>query len=313
MIRSSVPLVSVTLICYNQEKFISESIESVLMQKTNFDFEVIIGDDGSSDRTKTIISEYASNDNRIVFVNRIQNLGLQENIADIFERCSGKYIALMEGDDYWIDENKLQMQFDFLEENDDCTVCFTNSITFTDSFFENGKLLYGEYGRKAPPKKIFNLDEYISKGYSIPNNTKMFRRESIPQNLPDIFFKSIQWDWLLHVLSGTKGNYGYIDKTTLAYRRHENTIINKKNSEKIFLDAIYLVYNINSILPDRYWKYFKHPLHEMNSLSFYYLRVGSYSKFIKWYSKWLRHVSFKSIIFRDEFYKFRNSVFKYDK
>jgi glycosyltransferase involved in cell wall biosynthesis len=305
---SSNVVVSVSLICFNQVTYIRQCIESILCQKTDFNFEIIIGDDGSTDGTKDIIQEFCNKNLNIVFLNRIKNIGLQKNISNVFDHCSGKYIALIEGDDFWTNENKLQLQVDFLELNKDCSVCFTNGFVFLDDFYNDKKKI----NNSIYPEK-FDIHTYISNGISIPNNTKMFRKNANPQQLPELFFKCIQWDWLLHILHGLKGNYGYIDQTTLAYRRHENTIINVKNNERIYLDAIYLVQNINSQLPKQYWKYFKHPLYEMNSLSFHYLRMHKYSKAFFWYFKWLKAIPFYKIKLRDEFYKFRTSLLKRNK
>ena len=304
---SNHPIVSVSLITFNQEKYISECIESILAQKTNFEFEIVIGDDGSTDNTKSIIKKYETEHSNIVFIDRQSNIGLQLNILDVFNNCRGKYIALLEGDDFWINENKLQLQlqFDFLELNKDCSVCFTNGFVFVDGFYKNKKKLNDS---KYPDK--FNLHTYISNGISIPNNTKMFRKNANPQQLPDLFYKCIQWDWLLHILHGLQGDYCYLDITTLAYRRHENTLINIKNNERIYLDAIHMVKNINSLLPEQYWKYFKHPLYEMNSLAFHYLRLRNLRKALFWYFKWLKAIPRNKIKPRDEFYKFRQSLFK---
>ncbi len=115
---------------YNQAPFIAEAIESCLMQKTDFGFEIIIGDDFSTDGTKEICEEYAIKypEKIKLLARRIgdeywqkrQKLGRLYNFVDIIENCNGKYIALLDGDDYWIDPLKLQKQVDFLEENNNC-------------------------------------------------------------------------------------------------------------------------------------------------------------------------------------------------
>jgi glycosyltransferase involved in cell wall biosynthesis len=120
---------SVHLITYNQESFIRQAIEGVLMQKVNFTYEILIGDDFSTDNTKEIISEYAAKFQAIKPHLHTSNLGPKglegkNNFLNIYNACTGKYIALLDGDDYWTDPYKLQKQVDFLESNPDYAICF---------------------------------------------------------------------------------------------------------------------------------------------------------------------------------------------
>ena len=154
------PLVSVHLLTYNHAKFIRQSIESVVNQKTNFPFEIIIGDDCSTDGTSLIVDEYSLKYPELIKVVRGKtNEGPQPNSIRILENCKGKYMAALEGDDYWIDELKLQKQVDFMEANPDFAMCFTNTRV---EFFE---------GKEEP--YILNQDlekdvfESIKKDYKI--------------------------------------------------------------------------------------------------------------------------------------------------
>ncbi len=128
------PLVSVSMIAFNQEQYIEQAIESVLVQKTNFPFEIIIGDDVSTDRTVEICEAYQKIHPNIIRVikNRV-NLGMMGNHIRTFKQCKGKYIATLESDDYWIDEYKLQKQIDALESDERMTICFTGR----KDFYEN--------------------------------------------------------------------------------------------------------------------------------------------------------------------------------
>ena len=115
------PLASVCIITYNQEKYISQAIESVLMQKTNFAWEIVIGEDCSQDITAQILSKYKDKyPNQITLILQEKNVGAIRNAYEFsIPACRGKYIAFLEGDDYWTDEFKLQKQVDFLESNPD--------------------------------------------------------------------------------------------------------------------------------------------------------------------------------------------------
>lgn len=110
------PLVSVALITYNHEKFIRTAIESILMQKVNFDYELIIADDASTDGTSQIVFEYYKKYSQIIKVlPSTVNLGMCKNVLRLWKACQGKYIAFLEGDDFWSYDLKLQKQVDYLE------------------------------------------------------------------------------------------------------------------------------------------------------------------------------------------------------
>lgn len=116
--KINAPLVSVVTSAYNLEKYIAKTIESVLSQKINFKLELVIGEDFSKDNTKQIILDYQEKYPEIIKVLLTdKNLGITPNFIRIHNACKGKYIALLDGDDYWTDENKLQKQIDFLENN----------------------------------------------------------------------------------------------------------------------------------------------------------------------------------------------------
>lgn len=119
------PVVSVCMITYNHEAFISQSIEGVLMQKTNFAFELIIGEDCSTDKTREICFKYKEKyPQKITLLLPESNLGMTKNFISSLNVAAGKYIALCEGDDYWTDPYKLQKQVDFLESNSEYSCCF---------------------------------------------------------------------------------------------------------------------------------------------------------------------------------------------
>ena len=111
---------SVVIVSYKQVKYIREAIDSVLMQKVNFKYELILADDCSQDGTLEIMKEYEKKYPDIIrVIERKKNLGGAANSFDSLSNAKGEYITCLEGDDYWIDENKLQIQVDFLDNNDD--------------------------------------------------------------------------------------------------------------------------------------------------------------------------------------------------
>lgn len=170
--KSKEVLVSISCITYNQEQYIRQCLDGFVMQKTNFNYEIVIHDDASSDLTPSIIREYCAKYPEL-FVPILQTENKYKEGKGIlapyvFPKCQGKYIALCEGDDYWIDPLKLQKQVDFLEANPEYGMCYTNfDIQFQDSgrVIKNvAKTLPSRY-----PMVYESLKEYIkSKGYVAP-------------------------------------------------------------------------------------------------------------------------------------------------
>ena len=141
------PLVSVCIATFNQETFIEKCLKSVLMQKTSFNYEILIHDDASEDNTKSIIYKTVKDMENIHLIFREDNIVSKGGkIIPIFLKYArGKYIALCDGDDYWIDPNKLQRQVDFLEDNPNYSICFhpVKIIEFKNNF-KNQDIVMGK-------------------------------------------------------------------------------------------------------------------------------------------------------------------------
>ena len=111
---------SVVVLTYGHEDYIEQALESILMQKVNFKYEIIVGEDCSPDNTRKILMNYELKyPEKFSMIYRDKNIGAHDNAQDLYKRCRGKYIAYLEGDDYWISDNKLQMQVDYLESHED--------------------------------------------------------------------------------------------------------------------------------------------------------------------------------------------------
>ncbi len=141
-------MVSVSMITYKHASFIKEAIEGVLMQIVDFPVELIIADDCSPDSTQNIVKDIIDshpNGSWIKYFRHSTNLGMHKNAIFATSKCEGKYIAICEGDDYWIDKNKLQIQFDFLENNKEFNLCYhdvkvlKNDRDLTDDFIDKTK------------------------------------------------------------------------------------------------------------------------------------------------------------------------------
>jgi glycosyltransferase involved in cell wall biosynthesis len=134
-----IPTVSICCITYNHKKFISQAINSFLMQETNFHFDIIVADDCSNDGALDILKTFSDKyPDKIKLISTEKNLGTHGNLMNCLKFCTGKYIAICEGDDYWTDPLKLQKQVDFLENNSSYVIC----CHYTRVINENGKTLY---------------------------------------------------------------------------------------------------------------------------------------------------------------------------
>ena len=299
------PFLEVVIPAYNAEKYIAETLESIFNQKTNFDFTVHISDDCSTDSTCAICEEFKAFYPYLKITKQPDNIGMTRNQHFVITNSQAKYIAYIDSDDVFIGNDYLQKQVDFLEKHEDVTCVFSNIISLNES--DNSEnIKFCEYNK--PPIK-FDLHFYFQNSIPITNSAMVFK-QNLNHTIPSFFTNYFQYDWLLHIHHGLNGLFGYNDILGTKYRIHSNNATNIKFAEKKFLDAIELVYSVNNYLPEEYHKYFKHPNFELNSLAFFYLFDGRYLKFIFWYFKWFKVTSCKKIKFRDEFYKFRQSLFK---
>ena len=279
------PKVSVSLITFNQEKYIAQCIDSVISQITDFEFEIVIADDRSTDRTPQIVKEYATKYPHLIKpILRHENLGLVRNAVDTIASCNGKYIALLEGDDYWVDNSKLQIQSDYLDNNPDCAFCFTNQYHFME---ENPSKKYFAFNEDNKPPLKFTLDFYIKSNTLIPNNTTMFRKSEQPPTFPDWFYKAVNWDWAMHVLQAQNKQIGYIDIISLAYRRHSAALHMAENQVDILLNGIEIKQEMNTFLRSEFRDSLMNLSWEYYELSFSYLNNYNLPMFIYYYSKYL--------------------------
>ena len=138
---------SVGILTYNQEKYIRQCLDSVLMQKVDFDYEIVVGDDASTDGTQDILRDYAKHyPGKFVLLLGEKNEGISMNYKKVLTACKGEYVALCEGDDYWTDMTKLQKQVDFLENHPDYLDIILNVLLIKSQIFLIHSNLYLPYG-----------------------------------------------------------------------------------------------------------------------------------------------------------------------
>ena len=210
--------VSINCITYNHETYIEKAIQSFLMQKTNFKYEILIHDDASTDSTQEIIKKYEKE-----YPNIVKPLLQKENqwskgvknINYLFNhtRSNGKYIAICEGDDYWSDPYKLQKQIDYMESNPNCTLC-THAVARIDT--QSERII--DIIRPSNSNSYLDTREFIlGGGMFIGTNSIIYRKETL-DNPPKWYLDAPVGDYPLQIFLASKGDVYYIDEVMSVYR-----------------------------------------------------------------------------------------------
>jgi glycosyltransferase involved in cell wall biosynthesis len=218
------------MVTYNHESYIAQAIESVLMQNTNFEYKLIIGEDCSTDRTNEIVKQYTEKypDKITAFLNK-KNLGIKNNAKQIYTACTAKYIALLEGDDYWTDPLKLQKQVDFLETNPEYgMVCTDYNVHWQSS--DKMVTAYNTKVYRRNKSSDITYDDYLIDRSSIGTATALIRKD-----LYNLYFKEIDpyskdWgvvgDTPLWLYIAQKSKIKNLHIVTATYRKLENSACN---------------------------------------------------------------------------------------
>lgn len=214
--RVKKPLVSICIFSYNYESYIGQAIDSILEQKTDFEIEIIVGDDCSTDRTREIVLEYKNKYPEIFILSFNEyNIGGTKNWIRTMNAASGKYIALLDGDDYFIDNRKLQKQFDLLENASDANLSFSSV-----------KEVY-EHKTETDQEVVFPKSEYLTadilkQGWFMRTSTLFFRNYILASNPPEWVFQfPYRYDTILIVLLSINSRVINCKDILTAWRRHE--------------------------------------------------------------------------------------------
>lgn len=214
------------MITYNHSKYISKAIQGVVNQECKFEYELIIGDDCSIDKTREICIEYQNKfPNKIKLLLHEKNLGGEgrNNFISTLKQCDGKYVALCEGDDYWTDPNKLQKQVDFLEANPEYNICFHRVYYKLD---EQENLVLSQLNT-SEKEETYSIED-LSKENIIHTPSVVFRNGLI-ENFPSWFYEAAVGDYVLHMLNAKKGKIKYFPEPMAVYRIHSGGIWGQKN------------------------------------------------------------------------------------
>lgn len=215
------PLVSIQCLVYNHEPYLRQCLDGFVMQVTNFKFEAIVHDDVSTDGSVAIIREYAQKYPDIIkpILETENQYSKGDGTLDriVNEACRGKYIAICEGDDYWIDPLKLQKQVDFMEDNNDCSLCFHNA----EIFYEKDNRFAGKHRIYSESRYANQLDIFCDGGF-IPTLSIMYRTKYF-ENFTEYPDSCPVGDLKIQTYATLVGKVYYINETMGVYRRQPSS------------------------------------------------------------------------------------------
>lgn len=286
-INKIIPLVSVTVATYQHVNYIKDCLNGILMQKTDFPYEIVLGEDGSSDGTQEICKEYAEKyPDKIRLFIRDRNLsqfvnedGSTSRFNGLWNRMSarGKYIAWCEGDDYWTDQFKLQRQVDLLEGHIEYSMCFHNAIEHWDDRQKEDRCFSNIVDREYSGQEIY-------KNWIVPTASVVFRKSILESEHSDCFQNPhfIYGDIVLFLLAASCGKVVGMKEVMSVYRRHEGGAVFDYNVKRIIRSLEH-----HKQIPIVFGKQYEAVSKELRilllmSLSFNYLKQSDYFLMMKY-------------------------------
>ncbi|MEG1556452.1 MAG: glycosyltransferase [Bacteroidales bacterium] len=254
--KKKLPLVSIICTAYNHEPYIRQCLEGFAMQKTNFPIEVLISDDASTDKTADIIREYeAKYPEMFVTFYHKENLysqGIGFFSEELCSNAQGKYIALCEGDDYWTDPLKLQKQVNFMEKNQEFSICF-HPVKVIFNYHNRKSYIYPSSSQRFF-KSILSADDLIWRNF-IQTNSVLYRSRydekgiSILKNIP---LSMLPGDYYIHLLFAKYGKIGFINDVMAVYRRHDGGLWQHDPFYKFPLECRKFHVEVQKLFPNQY-------------------------------------------------------------
>ena len=238
------PVVSIAVTTFNMEKFVSKGLDSWLAQKTSFPFEIVISDDGSEDGTRDVVERYMQNHSNIRLI-CTGHIGKMPNFIRSMQECKGKYVALCDGDDFWIDENKLQKQFDFMESHPDFVSCFTNSYVWNVETNEK-KIAKTHIWDEATTEGLLEHRDDDNVQMSPGHTSTYFYRNGLVDKYPEWMYGDVMTDFPTYMLHSRYGKSKFINEITSVYRHTLNGVSSKNwNAIKATKRRIFVYENVN--------------------------------------------------------------------
>ncbi|PMG73679.1 hypothetical protein BCU84_18745, partial [Shewanella sp. 10N.286.51.B7] len=216
---------SVCIVTYNHQDYISECLDSVLEQVVSFDFEIVLAQDCSTDNTGSIVREYKEKYPDIIkLIDRKINVGVMQNYEDIFNLAKGEYISFLDGDDFML-PGKLNAQIEALENDEHCNIV-SHPLSNFDS--KTGKVLSTPH--KFETLQRYTLEDMVTKGFLFSHSSKMFRKNSLPKEVVDKKTKNCT-DYLLHMQNSITGDIIHLVDVYGMHRVHVDSL-SRQNMKK---------------------------------------------------------------------------------
>ena len=246
-------LIDILLVSYNHEKYIKQAIDSILMQKVNFKYRILLCDDNSTDNTVSIVKEYAEKfPGLFVILPPENNMGITKNYKRAFYNIQSKYVAILEGDDYWTDPNRLSYCLHFLEEHTDCVLC-ANRIQLKIEEIDN---IVSHDNGILTDRDIILTGNDLAKDNFIGNFSSCFYRGNVLKSIDDKLFETKAYDWLINLFCSKSGNIGYLSDSTSVYRVHQKGTWSGQTRKQRLLDTITAINNYDALLEGVYHQSF---------------------------------------------------------
>jgi glycosyltransferase involved in cell wall biosynthesis len=220
--------VSVCIFTYNYASFLSQALESVLAQQTSFAVEIVIGDDCSTDNTRAIARDYAEKyPDRFVLSFNETNIGGTHNWIRTMNKCRGRYIALLDGDDYFTDVLKLQKQYDSLEANKEFVLSFHSVEEKYDDISGLDKIVSFE-------KEVYTIGDFLARGWFVRTGSTFFRNGIAPVDPPQwVYDFPYRYDTILHVFLCMHGKAIFLPDVMSVWRKHSKGMSKTLNANMI--------------------------------------------------------------------------------
>ena len=241
--------VNVGVLAYNHRKYIVDCLNSIIKQKGDFNLNIIICEDKSHDGTAQVIENYINNvevgkNVTFEFLKSKKNLGMVKNLSRLLKACSkSKYTALIDGDDYWDDESKLQTHIEFMESHPQCSISFDDII-----FFDEKENKYNFYNIQQQIKGDILTTSDITSINFIANISCCFYYSKYFDQIPNEFFEMFVGDWMLNIQLSMFGEIGHVKKVMTVYRRNEKGIWNGMSEDDKNKQTIELIDAYNKFL-----------------------------------------------------------------
>lgn len=236
--------VTVWMSAYNHEKYIGRCLDSVLSQKTDFDFDIVIGEDCSTDSTRQIVLSYKEKyPEKFKLFLPGKNIGMMEMDMATIAMCTGEYLALLNGDDCWTDEHKLQVQANFLDARTDTVMCFHKATVVNESNGTEFETVYLENSDVLPAESLL-------RGYNPIMTPTVMMRNILP--LPDWYADMPYGDMLTYLMLTQKGKIRYIDRNMSIYRIHEKGQWQGDSAYNNLLKDLKFYSKMNSVFNNKY-------------------------------------------------------------